>query len=411
MENLVPLGTGNSRFMKSNISPNTTLAQLIQMLNNGTFPYDIGPINPAGISQQGTPLNKDTLLAALVAQKLGGVETPSEAFDLLSQLIMAGKYVFSVKVKTADGAPVSGVRLTGIQDVSGTSGPLTNAEGLAFGISESESVSISIESYWDVTAGSVSAQGIMGTAVSVPDLTATLVNFRSFTASTTGKLSGACTRLDVSLCSAGAGGGGGEWANNYADQPSGGDVGSASGGKTGYGGVDYGGGAGGGASGGVLVQENVPFSPQQEYSINVGKGGDGGDPDETQSALRLGQDGGVTTAFGLNAGGGRNGEDGSNYRATTPVRGGAGGDGADAGASGNNQIYSSFTAMKTCGLGGDGAPYQQEGVSAGNGKNGTAPGGGGGGGAGQADSSKPTKGGNGADGEVAIRMWHGEEAS
>ena len=71
MENLVPLGTGNSRLMKSNIPASTTLAQLIQMWNNGTFPYDIGPLNSAGISQQGTPLNKDTLLKDATAALFG----------------------------------------------------------------------------------------------------------------------------------------------------------------------------------------------------------------------------------------------------------------------------------------------------------------------------------------------------
>lgn len=86
MENLVPLGTGNSRFMKSNISPSTTLAQLIQMLNNGTFPYDIGPLNLAGISQQGTPLNKATLLKDATAALFGfGVDAlPDDMFNALA---------------------------------------------------------------------------------------------------------------------------------------------------------------------------------------------------------------------------------------------------------------------------------------------------------------------------------------
>lgn len=88
MENLVPLGTGNSRFMKSNIPASTTLAQLIQMLNNGTFPYDIGTINPAGISQQGTPLNKDTLLKDATAA-LFGLGTDAVPDDVLAYL---GKY-------------------------------------------------------------------------------------------------------------------------------------------------------------------------------------------------------------------------------------------------------------------------------------------------------------------------------
>ena len=89
MENLVPLGTGNSRFMKSNIPASTTLTQLIQMLNNGTFPYDVGTINPAGISQQGTPLNKDTLLkdatAALYGYSDPGPIVPDHLFATLSK--------------------------------------------------------------------------------------------------------------------------------------------------------------------------------------------------------------------------------------------------------------------------------------------------------------------------------------
>ena len=92
MENLVPLGTGNSRFMKSNISPSTTLAQLIQMLNNGTFPYDIGPINPAGISQQGDPINKDTLLKDATAglYGLGSDAVPDDVLSKLSKSILIG---------------------------------------------------------------------------------------------------------------------------------------------------------------------------------------------------------------------------------------------------------------------------------------------------------------------------------
>lgn len=85
MENLVPLGTGNSRLMKSNIPSNTTLAQLIQMWNNGTFPYDIGPLNSAGISQQGTPLNKDTLLKDTTAA-LYGLDSDAVPDDVLSKL-------------------------------------------------------------------------------------------------------------------------------------------------------------------------------------------------------------------------------------------------------------------------------------------------------------------------------------
>lgn len=90
MENLVPLGTGNSRLMKSNIPASTTLAQLIQMWNNGTFPYDIGPLNSAGISQQGTPLNKDTLLKDTTASAFGLTDTalPDDVLQILKKAVL-----------------------------------------------------------------------------------------------------------------------------------------------------------------------------------------------------------------------------------------------------------------------------------------------------------------------------------
>lgn len=120
MENLVPLGTGNSRFMKSNIPASTTLAQLIQMLNNGTFPYDIGPLNSAGISQQGTPLNKASLLkdstAALYG--LGTDAVPDDVLSILSKAaLVTGGSLFGV-----NGDPVGPQIETGSYVGTGTSG-------------------------------------------------------------------------------------------------------------------------------------------------------------------------------------------------------------------------------------------------------------------------------------------------
>ena len=103
MENLVPLGTGNSRLMKSNIPSNTTLAQLIQMWNNGTFPYDIGPLNSAGISQQGTPLNKDTLLKDATAALYGLTNTavPDDALNILSKAVTMQAVTENTPVSTS----------------------------------------------------------------------------------------------------------------------------------------------------------------------------------------------------------------------------------------------------------------------------------------------------------------------
>lgn len=98
MQDLVTLGTGNSRLMKSNIPSSTTLAQLISMLNNGTFPYDTGPLNSVGISQQGTALNKENLLTDSTAA-LYGLGTDAVPDDVL----VKAKSLISTAQSTAEG--------------------------------------------------------------------------------------------------------------------------------------------------------------------------------------------------------------------------------------------------------------------------------------------------------------------
>ena len=120
MENLVPLGTGNSRFMKSNISPSTTLAQLIQMLNNGTFPYDVGTINPAGISQQGDPINKDTLLKDATAA-LYGLGSDAVPDDVLAYLGQYSQYWWK-RTSISDYSPVIGTTSVQVVAEGGMSG-------------------------------------------------------------------------------------------------------------------------------------------------------------------------------------------------------------------------------------------------------------------------------------------------
>lgn len=129
MENLVPLGTGNSRLMKSNIPSNTTLAQLIQMWNNGTFPYDIGPLNSAGISQQGTPLNKDTLLKDATAA-LYGLTNTAVPDDVLAKLAEAA-FVEDGVVTDIDGNIVVPQIATGSYVGTGTYGT-SNPNTLTF---------------------------------------------------------------------------------------------------------------------------------------------------------------------------------------------------------------------------------------------------------------------------------------
>lgn len=412
MENLVPLGTGNSRFMKSNISPDTSLAQLIQMLNNGTFPYDIGPINPAGISQQGTPLNKDTLLADLVAQKLGGVETPSEAFDALIQMFIQGKYAFRIFVKHQNGTPLEGATLSGVKDFITNGSPKTDERGSALAYSDTPDITVSVtDNYTDVSIQSVSAQGIIGDIVNV-NLVATSITFAAYTATSSARFSSSMSRLDVSLCSAGAGGGSG--SSSYGSGGNGGDAGTAKGGTGGQTSSAQLRGGGGGAGGGILIQESVPFEANTDYPVVIGSGGQGGSNVKSEEGYTAngkdGKDGGITTAFGLQA---SNGSNGGNAENAASYAGSDGGLGGDAGTDGNRQIYASFTEMKTCGTGGPGGAGlgANDSGTGGGGASGGIPGGGGGGGGSAPSDYFSGAGGPGARGEAAFRMWHGEEAT
>lgn len=88
MKDFYPKGTGNSRYLKSSIPATTTHDDLISMLRSGTFPIDLNGINNAGVAQQGTPLNKATLLQDATAA-LFGLSTDAVPDDVLAYV---GKY-------------------------------------------------------------------------------------------------------------------------------------------------------------------------------------------------------------------------------------------------------------------------------------------------------------------------------
>lgn len=89
MQDLISLGTGNSRYLKSAIPAGTSWESALAMLIAGTFPIDLNGINEAGISQLGTALTKANLLKDATAESLGGNETmvPDEALVALKKLI------------------------------------------------------------------------------------------------------------------------------------------------------------------------------------------------------------------------------------------------------------------------------------------------------------------------------------
>lgn len=85
MKDFTPKGTGDSRYLKSAIPANTTWEDMRTLLRNGTFPFDFNGINPDGVVEQGTALNKANLLSDDAATDLWFESTedptPTEAFQ------------------------------------------------------------------------------------------------------------------------------------------------------------------------------------------------------------------------------------------------------------------------------------------------------------------------------------------
>lgn len=127
MKNFVPLGTGNSRLMKSSIPAGTTWEQALAMLIAGTFPYDTGQLNAAGISQQGDPLNKNTLLKDATAQKYGGDDTmvPDDVLAMLAGSLTVAYTENSYTLQTPTGTDVTGLVAQALGSVKVETGSYT----------------------------------------------------------------------------------------------------------------------------------------------------------------------------------------------------------------------------------------------------------------------------------------------
>lgn len=90
MKDLVPKGTGNSRFLRSVsnfLSLYPDYEAFVAALVDGTLPIDLAGINPDGVTQMGTLNNKANLLTDATATALGlsGDPTVNDALYALSQ--------------------------------------------------------------------------------------------------------------------------------------------------------------------------------------------------------------------------------------------------------------------------------------------------------------------------------------
>ena len=400
MENLVPLGTGNSRFMKSNIPASTTLAQLIQMLNNGTFPYDVGPINPAGISQQGTPLNKATLLQDATCALLGLPNTavPNDAFAKLA--LGTSMYGYLITVVDGFGHPMEGLTVSGIQSRTGGA-CVTDENGQALGVSTETSVSVSVTSpYFDLDSASQTVQSTGIITSATLQMAVKYAENQAVTLRTSQTVQFSPVVAEVDFCAVGGGGGaggptmyfgGGGGAGGYAvnllnQTPSSGDAYSFAIGAGGTPGHSAGGHNNGDVGGTTTIKKG-------KNTILTANGGSGGKMSASSAAIGNGNGGfAMNTFFGYPTKGTVNlFED----AALGLAGGGGGGSGASIGSSSGNPSHS-----PTAGAG----PYGASGTNRNsNGSSATGPGGGGGG-AGCRPGGGTSYGGEGADGAVILRM-------
>lgn len=108
MQDAIMKGNGNSRYLKSVasfLSLYPTYEDFAQALMAGTLPIDLNGINSAGWSQEGTPLNKASLLKDTTAALygLGTDAVPDEVLAAIKPLIEAARTSADEKAKIAIG--------------------------------------------------------------------------------------------------------------------------------------------------------------------------------------------------------------------------------------------------------------------------------------------------------------------
>lgn len=344
-------------------------------------------------TQEGTPLNKATLLKDATASILGLPNTavPDDAF--LALTIGVGTYGFRVKIQLADGTPVEGATVSGITALTGST-LVSGADGIVLGKSTSKTVTIGCTSpYIDQSAPASQSVTATGT---ITDVTLTLVNLTDMitvTSSKTAKVSPMAKTMDITA----VGGGGGGGSYNYY--------------------------CGGGGGGNISHALNIGLS-STDIKISIGSGGSAGSREKpagasggTTDVKFDGTNGSIVSATG--GGGGASTNNRNNFGGSSS-NGGKGGDGATSdntsgGSAGGASVVHIFDDpnLPIAGGGGGGGggysggnggtPYGGNGGSNGGGSalpsSGRQPGGGGGG-----TGMDHIAGASGANGGVYLRF-------
>lgn len=116
-------------------------------------------------TEEGTPLNKETLLQDATAA-LYGLDDRAVVDDVLQLLGLTSPlvYLFRVTVTLPDGTPAAGVTVSGLTALTSTAGVKTDSTGVAVGKSPSKTTTVSAgSSYIDLNGASktVTAAGVL----------------------------------------------------------------------------------------------------------------------------------------------------------------------------------------------------------------------------------------------------------
>ena len=331
---------------------------------------------------------------------LGNDATPDDAF--LALFIGAGTYGYQVKIQLADGTPVEGATVSGINAFTGST-LVSGADGIVFGKSTSKTVTISCTSPY-IDQAAPASQSVTATGT-ITDVTLTLTNITGMitvTSSKATKVSSMAKTMDVTAVGGGGGGGGYNQNSRYD-------------------------GAGAGGGGGYVSTKIGVECADKLLKItiggrgwgsnyadgNVSAGGNGGDTslqiDGVSALTANGGKGGAGGSSGPTAGGSGNGSGGNGGRYSDVAQPGgsgsgyifndtslglAGGGGGGGGCSDNGTIDA---VAKIGGLPYGGKGRTQDGTPSGTSSSGP---GGGGGGAGGINGN----GGAGGSGQMYLRF-------
>lgn len=278
-------------------------------------------------TQEGTPLNKATLLKDVTASILGLPDTavPDDAF--LALTIGVGTYGYRVKIQLEDGTPVEGATVSGIEALTGST-LVSGQDGIVLGKSTSKTVTISCASpYIDQAAPDSRVVTSTGTITDVTLTLTSITDIITITSSKISKISSMAKTVDI--CAVGGGGGGsGSAKSDYQDT--------------------QGGGGGGGGNIVNVLAESLTSYAKKNISITIGSGGAGGEYSSTRpSGNECNGSSGGTTSVTLGeqtevaaATGGGGGQIGLSSK--TPGSGGTsinGGSGGNGGYGGTYETY------------------------------------------------------------------------